>query len=154
MYPQEIVDRVKSCTQEMIDSLGYDLVDLKYSRTSYGMALAFLIDRKEGGITIEECTQLNRSISEMLDKQDMISGKYMLEVSSPGLDRPLNDEKDFMRALNSNVRVFLKEPIDGKLEFQGKILSADSTSVCLETEKGNQIDVQFSKINKAKQEIK
>ena len=150
---EEIADRIKNSTRDMIDSLGYDLVELKYSRTSYGMAVQFLIDRKEGGITVEECTQLNRSIGEMLDHKNIISGKYVLEVSSPGLDRSLSQEGDFRRALNSNVRVFLKEPIEEKLEFQGKILSVDSECVCLETEKNNQMVIQFSKINKAKQEI-
>jgi len=153
MNNQDVVTQVKERAQAMFLTLGYELVDLKYYKTPEGMMLQFFVDRKEGGITLGECAQLNHSISKMLDEESLINEKHILEVSSPGLDRPLVGESDFRRVVNSNVQIFLKEPILGKLEYFGRIIAVDIQGVCLDIENFGQIKIQFSKINKAKRVI-
>lgn len=77
-----------------------DLVDIIYRYEGRGLVLRVLVDKPEGGITLDECAGLNNEISRILDEKDMLQQRYILEVSSPGLDRPLNSKNDFLRCIN------------------------------------------------------
>jgi len=153
MFNSELIIKIKEHTQELFSSLGYELVDLNYYRSPEGMILRFLVDRDKGGITLQECAQLNSSIGKLLDELGIINEKYILEVSSPGLDRPLVTEGDFRRAINSQIQIFLKEPIFGKLEYIGRVVSVDVQGICIDLDNFGQIKIQISKINKAKRVI-
>ncbi|MDD5729961.1 MAG: ribosome maturation factor RimP [Candidatus Omnitrophica bacterium] len=132
---------------------GLDLVELIFRYESMGLMLRILADRPQGGITIEECAKLNIRISDILDEKDIIQDRYTLEVSSPGLDRPLRLKKDFLRCLGREVRFFLSEPIAEKIEIAGRIKEVKDESVEVETETGG-VEIPFFKITKAKQIIK
>lgn len=97
-----------------------DLVDLEFSPVGSRSVLRLYVD-KPGGVTIDECTNLSRKVADFLDMEDLIPHRYNLEVSSPGLDRPLVKREDFIRKTGEKVRVFLNEPMDGEKELVGEI---------------------------------
>jgi ribosome maturation factor RimP len=117
-------------------SKGLELVELKIGGRINDVMIQVLADRPQGGIGIKECTDLNRSIVEAIDKEAFFSEVgYSLEVSSPGLDRPLMTSKDFLRNLNAPVRILLKEKIAGKGEQEGVVKSVTEHDVTLLTTK-------------------
>jgi len=131
---------------------GLDLVDLFYRYEGRSLILRILIDKPEGGISIGECAKLNREICIILDEKDILKEGYILEVSSPGLDRPLVTKSDFLRCINKAVRLFLHEPINGKMELEGLISKVEDETVYINI-KGEILQVPLIRIMKAKQII-
>jgi ribosome maturation factor RimP len=152
MRNQELAEELKSFIGAYLAEQGLDLVELNCRYEPLGLFLRILADKPEGGITVAECSTLNHRISSMLDEKDFIPQRYILEVSSPGLDRPLANRKDFLRCKNRAVRFFLKEPVNNKLEIEGAVKEVKEESVAIETKDGA-VEIVFLKINKAKQVI-
>ena len=98
---------------------------------------------------MDECAMLNRGIGRLLDEKDIIKDRYMLEVASPGLDRPLRTKEDFSRFLNKKARFFLNNPINAKIEWEGLIVRVEAESVFINIKREN-VEVPFVKVNKAK----
>ncbi|MDD4900197.1 MAG: ribosome maturation factor RimP [Candidatus Omnitrophica bacterium] len=149
----------EAITAELTDIIGtfltqasLELVELILRREGPQLVLRILADRPEGGITIEDCAFINKEISRILDEKNIIADQYLLEVSSPGIDRPLKSKNDFLRSKDKEVRFFLNEMIEGKLEWLGKVKDADEDSVFIEVN-GKELKILFTQINKAKQEI-
>ena len=116
------------------------------------MILRILVDRPEGGITLDECARLNIQISNLLDEKDILQTRYILEVASPGLDRPLKAKNDFLRCINRKARFFFNEPINGKIELEGVISKVENESVFIESN-DQVIEIPLTGINKVKQII-
>lgn len=154
MLNDDTLKQVEDNVKQILDPLGYELIELKGINSKRGLILRFLIDRDEGGITISECAQLNRDISQMLDERNAVGQDYDLEVSSPGLDRPLIDPRDFKRVQEKIIHVFLKEQQDGKWEHEGKLNKLDEAGISITSNKGEELFIPFTKINRAKQVIK
>jgi len=100
----EIQTQVEALIMPILDDFGYELVDLQYRKEGKGMALCLFID-KPGGITLDDCVTVSREVSAILEIEDPIKSAYRLEVSSPGLDRPLKKPDDFVRFAGHNVKV-------------------------------------------------
>ncbi len=147
-----LLDRIKELVVPVLESKNIDLVDLKMQRQNRRMFLRFLVDKPEGGITLEECATLNTEMGNVLDEADLIQESFILEVSSPGVDRPLSTAKDLRRAINRNIRIFLCEPIENRLEFEGKLAGVSEEAVTISIA-DKQIVISIEKINKAKQII-
>lgn len=137
---------------DYLKNQGLDLVDLIYRYEGRNLFLRILVDKPEGGIALDECAHLNNEISRILDEKDIIPQRYILEVSSPGIDRPLKTKNDFLRCINKKVRLFLSEPIKGKTELEGLISKVDDTSVYVDIET-EVVVIPLAKINRAKQII-
>lgn len=152
-YTEEILEKLRQAASCCIQGLGYELVDLTLSRSQGALVLKFLVDRPDGGISIAECASLNEQLGILLEKENILEERYVLEVSSPGVDRPLVNEKDFWRALGRWVRVFLNEPIKGKMEMEGIIDKVEDKFLFLKTGKVAE-RIPLSGIRKAKQVIK
>ncbi len=152
MDRQEIIAELNAIIGDYLKSQGLDLVELIYRQEGRDFVLRILVDRPEGGITIGECAGLNTQISNLLDEKDILQARYILEVASPGLDRPLRLKSDFTRCINRRARFFFNEPINGKLEIEGLINKVEGDSVYIENENGI-IEAPLTKINKAKQVI-
>ena len=150
MDRQAIMGELRSIIENFLFSQGLDLVDLILRYEGRDLVLRILADRPEGGISLGECANLNIQISQILDEKDILKERYIIEVSSPGLDRPLKTKSDFRRALNKRVRVFLKEPINGKLETEGIINRVEEDLVYIDLG-GEAVEIPLSKIAKAKQ---
>jgi ribosome maturation factor RimP len=153
MDKKEISERLSVMISETLEAQGLQLVELICNYQGRDLFLRLLVDRPEGGITIRECSEVNRRVSVMLEEANILEQNYIIEVSSPGLDRPLSSKNDFLRNLNKEARFFLAEAINGKVELEGCIRKADDNLVCIETE-GSTAEIPLVKINKAKLKIK
>lgn len=152
MDRQEIIGELKNIIGDYLKIQGLDLVDLIYRHEGRDLILRILVDRPEGGITMGECANLNKRISNLLDEKDILQTRYIMEVSSPGLDRALKTRNDFLRCINRRVRFFLNELINGKIELEGLISKVENDSVYIEF-RNKLIEIPLTKINKAKQVI-
>jgi ribosome maturation factor RimP len=150
MDNQAVIEQIKKAIFPILEDTGSELVQLDFIRTSGQVIIRVLVDKSEGGISLDECTRINKRLGDILDEQDIIPDRYVLEVSSPGLDRPLKNESDFRRCLNKKVKFFLLEPVNGKLEWDGLIKGVSDGQVNAEVVSG-MIQIPLAKINKAKQ---
>ncbi|MDP5273479.1 ribosome maturation factor RimP [Chengkuizengella axinellae] len=114
----KVKDIVQDMIQSFIEAEGYELVDIEYVKEGENKYLRIYVD-KDGGIDIDDCGRISEYISQKLDETDPISEAYILEVSSPGAERPLKKVKDFENAVDKNVFITTYEPIDGLKEFEG-----------------------------------
>ncbi|MFH1458493.1 MAG: ribosome maturation factor RimP [Candidatus Omnitrophota bacterium] len=147
-----LIEELKGMIHESLSRQNFDLVDFIYRYEGRDLFLRIFVDRPEGGISLKECAGLNKEISRMLDEKDILQQRYILEVSSPGLDRPLKTKNDFLRCINKTVKFFLNEAVGGKWEWDGVINKVDEDSVAIDT--GQEIiAVPLSKVAKAKQII-
>jgi len=112
------------------------------------LILRLFID-KEGGITLDDCAHVSRQLSARLDAEDPIDGRYTLEVSSPGLDRPLSRERDFERFAGQRVRVTTESPIDGQRNFIGRLEGLVAGAVHLVLEDGREVRIPRNRISRA-----
>jgi ribosome maturation factor RimP len=140
--------------EPLIKDEGLEMVEFKFSGTGHSCILRVFVD-KAGGVSVEQCASLSRKLGDFLDTEDIIPGKYTLEISSPGLDRPLVESADFKRKVGEKVRVFLNEAVSGKREMEGKIKHLSEENLVLEEssasgQNGKECIIPLKKINKAK----
>ena len=128
--------RVEKYLLPLMDEPHFELVDVEYVREAGTGYLRAYID-KEGGIAVDDCEVISRKLGEWLDKEDFIDESYILEVSSPGLGRPLKKEKDFIRSMGKDVDVRLYRQIDKQKEFTGALSAYDENTVTLTMEDGS-----------------
>ena len=115
----------------IIEEYGFELVDVEYVKEGGTWYLRTYID-KEGGISIDDCEKVSRRLSDILDEKDYIDDTYIMEVSSPGLGRPLKKEKDFKRSLGKEVDIRTYRMIDKQKEFTGILKDYDKDTVTIE----------------------
>ena len=129
---EEIRKQVQRRVEEIADSLlkdeGLELVDLEYRREGRRWVLRLFID-KEGGVTIEDCAAVSRDLGDILDAKDAVPEAYVLEVSSPGLNRRVRKKEDFSRFTGRKVEVRLTVPQDGRRKIVGNILGVEGEAV-------------------------
>ena len=116
----------------VMEDHGLELVDLELGRQGRKLAVRFFVDRKDtsqGGVNVEECGELNLALSQLLDIEDIIPESYVLEVSSPGLDRRLRKLKDFLKYRGEEIKVITNAPVKGRKKFKGELLEADEQGV-------------------------
>lgn len=143
--------QVLSAAEPLIESLvtdeGCELVDVTYHREPQGWVLRVYIDRS-GGVTIADCRSISREIGDMLEARDVMRHAYNLEVSSPGLNRPLKKAVDFERFAGSQVRVKTKAVVQGRRNFLGKLLGCTDDLVHLDID-GTRVSLPRDSIGKA-----
>ncbi len=130
MDRKNIVKIVKENCEPIIEDLGYDLVDLEFVKEEGDYFLRFFIG-KVGGITIDDCQKVSEIVGDRLDELDPIEESYYLEVSSPGLDRPLRTDKDLKRNIGMNVELSLYRNIDGKKIYIGELLDYSDEDITI-----------------------
>lgn len=131
MDSTNIVERTKELIGPYLKENGIELVDITYKRESGGMTLRLLVDTPEG-IRIDECEAVNNILSELLDKEDFIGEHYVIEVSSPGLDRPVKTDRDFERSMGKELEVATFCPIDGRKTHIGCLSGMNRGEIVLE----------------------
>lgn len=132
---EEILERVRLLTDPILSSIGMELVDVQYRREARGWVLRLIID-KEGGVTLDDCTLVSREMGRALDVEDLISTPYALEVSSPGLDRPLKTERDYLKYRDHLIRVKTFSPVENRREFKGKLLGIANNLIEIQINEG------------------
>lgn len=129
----------------IVEKNNFELVDVEYVKEGNTWYLRCYID-KEGGIFINDCELVHRELGDLLDQEDFIENSYVLEVCSPGLERPLKKEKDFKRSLGKKVEVRTFKKIEKSKEFTGLLSSYDEDTVTIETEDGREMTFSRSDI--------
>ncbi len=152
MNLDELKEKIINMIEPLLVDLGMELVDAELKRSKGKMLLRVFIDR-EGGVTIDDCESASREIEALLDVEDPIPASYVLEVSSPGLDRPLKKPADFKRFCGSKVRIVTAEPVDMQTFFVGKIDTASDDSVVLTLPKDKKVELSYGNISKARLEV-
>nr|WP_300004576.1 ribosome maturation factor RimP [Tissierella sp.] len=122
---------VKKISGNIADGLGYELVDVEYIKDMGSYFLKVYVD-KIGGISLDDCQKMSQELSEKLDEKDPIPGEYYLEVSSPGLDRPLKTDKDLNRNLNKDVELKLYKAFENKKSYEGELISFSKEDITLD----------------------
>lgn len=141
---------VTEIIETSVKELGFELV-----RVSYGggrkPTLQIMAERPDGTMSVDDCAKLSREISAILDVEDPLVGEFLLEVSSPGIDRPLTRPKDFTRWVGFDAKVELEEASEGRRRFRGNILSADENVVTLKvSDLKEDVVISYEEISKAK----
>jgi ribosome maturation factor RimP len=148
---KEIIDRVNGVATSILFNEGMELVEIEYRREAKGWVLRLFID-KEGGVSINDCTRVSQEIGRSLDVEDFILTPYTLEVSSPGLTRPLKSEKDFIKYRNYLIKVKTFDPIGNRRRFKGKLLGISENRIEMEVDIG-MIHIPLANVAMANLEI-
>ena len=132
MHTDELSRQLYEILEPAVRGMGYDLVRVRYSGTQARPVLQIMAERPDGSMDVEDCAELSRAVSALLDVEDPIRGEYELEVSSPGIDRPLVRREDFERFAGFDARIELTRPRDGRRRFKGRLKGLDADTVLLE----------------------
>ncbi len=130
-----VAGQIEAIAEPLLEDLGIELVDVEFRREGHGWVLRLYIDRPDG-VTLEDCSTVSREISRYLEVEDPIEHAYHLEVSSPGLERPLKKEKDFVRFSGRRARIKLLDKRDGQRVFTGVLAGMQDGLILLDTDKG------------------
>lgn len=128
--------KVLPLLEPIVEANNLELVDLEFVKEGVNWYLRVYID-KEGGVNIDDCEQVSRALEAKLDEADPIEQAYILEVSSPGIDRPLKKEADFVKYQGEIIDVKLYKPQNGNKQYQGKLLGLENGVLSIEEENGN-----------------
>ena len=146
----QLSDRIAAMIEPALTAMGYEIVRVQLGGGRRSATLQIMCDREDGRpVTLDDCAEISRLASAVLDVEDPIAGEYTLEVSSPGLDRPLTRPKDFERFAGAEARVELSLPVDGQRRFKGVLRGLDEEAVILETGDGRR-RLALADIEKAK----
>ena len=145
MRREDIEKRTEELLLPILSENEFELVDVEFVREGGNRYLRAYID-KPGGITVDDCETVSRSLSDLLDREDYIADSYILEVSSAGLGRPLKKEKDFARSMGEEVEIRLYRPRNRQKEFRGTLSGYDGGTVEIETEEGERMSFEKGEI--------
>lgn len=141
--------RIGALIAPLVADMGFRLVRVKFLSGAKAR-LQIMAEREDGAMDVEDCARLSRAVSALLDVEDPVPGEYILEVSSPGIDRPLTRLEDFARFAGHEVRVELQRLMDGRKRFRGMLNGLDGESVLLADEAGTVHRLPFALIGDAK----
>lgn len=153
----DVAEKTAEIAESIARSRGLELVDLEYKREGRQMVLRLFIDR-DGGITLDDCAAISRELSEVLDVEDIIKDNYTLEVSSPGLNRPLKKAADFQRCIGKLIKVrtfelFPDEQGSRRKTFLGELTGFQDDKVFMKLKEGQDAIIPLDKIAKANLEF-
>lgn len=151
MKTEEVINRVNEIINPILQSEGVELVDIEYRRETNGWVLRIYID-KEGGVNIRDCTIVSQAIDRVLDIENFITTPYNLEVSSPGLTRPLKTERDFKRYKNHLIKLKTFKPIENRRNFRGRLIDFFENQIEMDVD-GKLIRIPIEYVAKANLDI-
>jgi ribosome maturation factor RimP len=147
----ELLRRIEDIVAPTITGMGYEVVRVAMSK---GGTLQIMVEPADGRpMDVEGCARLSRAVSAVLDVEDPVPGSYTLEVSSPGIDRPLTRAKDYIRWAGHIARLETAEPIEGRRRFKGRLLGLTDGIVRLRLDDGAEAEVPLSAVSRAKLEL-
>ncbi len=131
-----------------VEDIGYELIEIEFSRQGGAAVLRVFID-KEGGVTLDDCTRATHVLSPLLDDVALIDEQYMLEISSPGWNRPVRKLEHFKRFVGETLRVTTHAPVDGRTKFKGVLTGVEIDMICLDVS-GHEATLHLDNIKKAR----
>lgn len=144
---QKIIEKIEKIVTPVVNEMGLSLVDIEYMQDGGYWYVRIYVENLNGEITLEECAAISGKIDEDVDK--LIEQRFFLEVSSPGIERPLKKIEDFIRFKDEKIKVSLKHKINDKKSFEGIITECKDNIIFLEIEEENIIEIPFSEVKKA-----
>jgi ribosome maturation factor RimP len=146
---EDIQQRIEALSKKIFDEAGMELVDLKVAGHKNDVIIQIIADKPSGGINIRECAILNKSLVAAIEQDNFLPPEtFSLELSSPGLDRPLVTRKDFMRFIGHQLHFWLHGPVEGKKELQGRLIEVGESSLTVEIPKASCFVLPLSSIVK------
>lgn len=154
MAKKKIADIVSQILEPYFEEKGYELFNVEFLKEGRDWFLRVYIEKTEGGqyvsVSTDDCETVSRFLSAKLDELDPIEQNYYLEVSSPGMDRPLLTEKDFVRFCGEIVDISLYKGIDGKKAFTGELVGREEAHIIIRDEKGNELKIPEEQVSKTR----
>jgi len=147
------MNKIQTLLTPLLEEMHLVLVDLSVRRQGQDFYIEIITDHSQGGITLDECSLLNHRVKEHIEKENIIPDNYVLEISSPGLDRPLRTREDFLRVRHRNVHFYLATLIRDKREYIGVIKEVGSDNVVVSVNLED-IVIPIENINKALQVVR
>jgi ribosome maturation factor RimP len=144
---QNTAGEVASLVEPILQDMAFELVDVEFLHSQGKWVLRLTIDR-EGGVTVDDCARVSRELGDLIDVKDLIRQRYFLEVSSPGLDRPLKKEKDLLRALGKKIKVKMKMPIQGRRNYSGYLSDFVDGTLYMKVEQ-SEVALPWTQVQKA-----
>jgi ribosome maturation factor RimP len=154
-----VEEQVRTVAARVAASYGLEIFDVQYRREGQGMVLRVLIDRPgpaekaEDSVSVDDCAKVSRDLSAIFDVEDVVPTSYTLEVSSPGLDRPLRRADDYRRFAGRRAKLVTREPVDGQSFFRGTLGGIDAQDVLIDAEDGRRHRVPLMVISRANLEV-
>ena len=142
-----ITKQVSELIEPILDGMGFELVDLEYLSDRGRWVLRIYID-KSNGVTLDDCATVSGELGDIIDIKNIIDHEYVLEVSSPGLNRPLKKEADFIRVIGKRIRVKMRKPVEGRRNFTGILNDFREKKLVMESE-GGLVTLAWPEIEKA-----
>jgi len=149
MDPSAVTRRVWELAEPLALGAGLELVDVQYRPEGGRLVLRLLIDRPDGGVTVDELARISRELGDVLDAHDTVPGRYQLECSSPGVNRPLLREAHFRRALGQRVCVRTHDPVRDRRVFHGTLEAVTADGVTVQDPAVGSVELPFAAIEKA-----
>jgi len=153
------LEQIRAIAERVARSRGLEIWDIQSRRETSGHVVRVFIDRPgpaatpEDSVSIEDCEQVNREIGTILDVEDPLPFTYTLEVSSPGLDRPLRDADDYRRFAGRLAKIVVREPVDNQKAFEGRLLGVEQDDVLLEAPNGRRHRLPLRMITRGRLEV-
>ncbi|MCL2335265.1 MAG: ribosome maturation factor RimP [Endomicrobia bacterium] len=143
-----ITQKIEELLAPSAQTAGIEIVDVQYVKESGSWVARIFID-KDGGVTMDDCENMSRLFSSVLDEKDIIGDSYVLEISSPGIDRVLKSEKDFKRFAGRKARIQTLSPINNQRNFLGMIISSSGGNVKIDDVTKGNVEIEIADIKKA-----
>jgi len=159
---QDVVEQVRALAGRVAGSYGLDIFDVQFRREGQGLVLRVQIDRPgpaataTDSVSVDDCARISRDLSAVLDVEDLVPDAYTLEVSSPGLDRPLRSADDYRRFSGRQAKLVMREPVDGQKYFKGRLGGVEDGAVVvvlIDAEDGRRHRVPIDVITRANLEV-
>ena len=145
----EITARFRALAEPILADLGLELVEVEFRRETHGWVLRLYMDRP-GGVTLDDCQRVSEELGDHLDVEDFVGYPYHLEVSSPGLDRPLTRDQDFVRFVGQEARIATRSDLDGRHNFRGRLAGLQDGAVLLDLPDGQRAAIPRELILRAR----
>src|SRR3954469_14494929 len=155
----DVVGQIRTMASRVAESYGLEIFDVQFRREAHGMVLRVQIDRPgaaataEESVSVEDCANVSRDLSAMLDVEDVVPTQYTLEVSSPGLDRPLRRAEDYQRFAGRRAKLVMREAVDGQTFFRGTLGGVEAGDVLIDADDRQRHRVPLGIITRANLEV-
>jgi len=144
---KKIIDDVETCLEEMVEQTDLELVDVEYRRESSGWVLRVYIDKK-GGVQFEDCSRISSQLGDIIEVKDIIPVAYSLEVTSPGVNRPLKKEQDFIKVIGETVKLKTRTLLNNRKNFKGVLKDIKNGMLLIDSD-GKALSIPYCDVKKA-----
>jgi ribosome maturation factor RimP len=146
---ERIVKGVSRIAESLLPEFGMEMADVEFRPERGRWTLRVFID-KEGGVTIDDCASVSRELGDLVDAENIIDHPYVLEVSSPGLDRPLKKEQDFTRSIGKLIKLEMTRPVNKRKNFTGRLAHVKDGMLCIRVDDADQFELPIDEIKRAR----